>query len=190
MSQGALRIAVLVGSDRPNRIGGVVADWFLQQARQRRDMTFDVIDLKEVELPAVMPAGPDPVVEEYRGRIDAADGFVIITPEYNHGYPAAIKQAIDLAKTQWYAKPAGFVSYGGLAGGVRAVEQLRQVFAELHVVGVRDAVGLARVRHLFDERGELVDPDYPTDAASKMLESLSWWAQALKEAKAKRPYEP
>lgn len=188
MDEDVLSIVVLVGSDRPDRFGGVVAEWFLGQARRRPDMVFDVIDLLETELPAVLPAERDPVVEGYRKRIDAADGFVVVTPEYNHGYPAGVKQAIDLAKTQWYAKPVGFVSYGGLAGGVRAVEQLRQVFAELHVVGVRDAVSLARVRHLFDDRGDLIDPDLPTDAASKMLERLSWWGQALKEARRKRPY--
>lgn len=190
MSENVLSIAVLVGSDRPNRLGGVVAEWFLRQARRRRDMEFDVIDLLDVELPAVLPQSPVAAVEEYRRRVDAADGFVLITPEYNHGYPASVKQAIDLAKTEWYAKPVGFVSYGGLAGGVRAVEQLRQVFAELHVFGVRDAVSLSRVRHLFDDEGELIDPELPTDATLKMLERLSWWGLALKEARQKRPYAP
>lgn len=188
MSENVLTIAVLIGSDRPNRFGGVVARWFLEHARQRRDMVFDVIDLLDVDLPAVFPDGPVPEVEAYRTRIDAADGFVVISPEYNHGYPASVKQAIDLAKTQWYAKPVGFVSYGGLAGGVRAIEQLRQVFAELHVVGMRDAVSFSRVRHLFDEEERLIDPDPPADAAKKMLERLAWWGWALAEARQKSPY--
>lgn len=188
MTAQPLQIAVLIGSNRPNRIGGVVARWFLSQAGLRTDMSFDVIDLREVELPAVWPSGPDPRVEAYRKRIDAAEGFVVVAPEYNHGYPAPLKQAIDLAKTQWYAKPVAFVSYGGLAGGVRAVEQLRLVFAELHAVTVRDAVSLPRVRHLFDEEGRLTGADFPPEMAAKMLDRLAWWAEALREARQRRPY--
>lgn len=90
-------------------------------------MALDVIDLADFDLPAVYPRQPGPAAKAFIKRIGRADAFVVVTPEYNHGYPASVKQAIDLPHAEWQRKPVGFVSYGGLAGGVRAVEQLRQV---------------------------------------------------------------
>ena len=140
MPEKPLKVAVLIGSTREGRFGDTVARWFLAQARERADMALDVIDLADIDLPMVYPQQPEPAVLAYIERIERADAFVVITPEYNHGYPASLKQAIDLPRTQWQRKPVGFVSYGGTAGGLRAVEQLRQVFAELHAVTMRDSV--------------------------------------------------
>ncbi|MDP8930901.1 MAG: NAD(P)H-dependent oxidoreductase [Actinomycetota bacterium] len=182
-----LHVGVIVASTRPGRIGGAVAEWFMGQARQRTDMTFDVIDLIETDLPAVLVRGADPVVDAYLSRLDAADAFVVVTPEYNHGYPAPLKQAIDLARTEWFAKPVAFVAYGGMAGGMRAVEQLRQVFAELHATTIRDVVGFHRVRGQFDE-GTLSDAEGANLAAKTMLDQLAWWATALRDARLRQPY--
>ncbi|MBW3591339.1 MAG: NAD(P)H-dependent oxidoreductase, partial [Actinobacteria bacterium] len=126
MSENVLTIAVLVGSDRPNRFGGVVAEWFLGQARRRPDMEFDVIDLLDVELPAVLPQGPVEVVEGYRKRIDAADGFVLITPEYNHGYPASVKQAIDLARDRAEPYFRLALAYTGMGSYESAVREIKR----------------------------------------------------------------
>jgi NAD(P)H-dependent FMN reductase len=115
-------------------------------------------------------------------RVQAADGSVISTPEYNHGYPGALKTAIDTAREEWHAKPVGFVSYGGIAGGLRAVEQLRLVFAELHTITVRQVVSLHWVHDLFEGNGMLTDHRAPA-AADKMLAQLAWWAQALRNAR-------
>lgn len=175
-------------STRPGRIGGTVAEWFVGQAEQRDDMVLDVIDLVDVELPAILPAGQDEVVDVYVRRIDEADAFVVITPEYNHGYPASLKQAIDVAGSEWNAKPIAFVSYGGMAGGMRAVEQLRQVFAELHAATVRDTVGFHGVHGLFDATGQPKDPEGCNAVAKTMLDRLNWWGHALRDARAKRPY--
>jgi len=183
MPTDALRVAVITGSTREGRFGPVVAHWFAAQAARRHDMELDVIDLAEFDLPLVLPRQPGAAVGAYIERIDRADAFVIVTPEYNHGYPASLKQAIDIPHTEWKAKPVGFVSYGGLAGGLRAVEQLRQVFAELHVVSMRDTVSFHNFFALFDDHGQPREPEGCTLAAQTMLDQLAWWGRALRTAR-------
>ena len=185
--EAPLQLAVIVGSTREGRFGPVVARWFVNQAATRDDMELDVIDIADADLPAVFPSRRVPTVTAYADRIDRADAFVVVTPEYNHGYPASLKQAIDLAGG-WKAKPVGFVSYGGMAGGLRAVEQLRQVFAELHAVTVRDTVSFHDFWRRFDESGEPLDAAGCNAAAKVMLDQLAWWGRALADARARRPY--
>ncbi|MGH9042848.1 MAG: NADPH-dependent FMN reductase, partial [Acidimicrobiia bacterium] len=168
-----IRVAIIIGSIREGRFGPTVARWFTEQAAQRSDLELDVIDLADTDLPAVYPQERVGTVQAYVDRLDRADAFVVVTPEYNHGYPAGLKQAIDLAKQPWAAKPVGFVSYGGMSGGLRAVEQLRQVFAELHAVTVRDTVSFHNFPELFDPSGQLSDPTAPNAAAKKMLDQLA-----------------
>jgi NAD(P)H-dependent FMN reductase len=183
-----LRVALVIGSTREGRFGPVVANWFMRQIEQRGDMTVDVLDLAGFDLPARMPAAPDGSISAFVDRIGSADAFVIVTPEYNHGYPASLKLAIDYGHAEWQAKPVGFVSYGGIAGGLRAVEQLRQVFAELHAVTVRDTVSFADVWTAFDRDGEPRDADAALGAVKVMLDALSWWGDVLRDARATRPY--
>ncbi len=184
MPETPLNLAVIIGSTRQGRFGDTIARWFARQAKPRADMALDVIDLAELDLPAVYPSQAVAGVEAYAERIGRADAFVIVTPEYNHGYPASLKQAIDLTHGEWRAKPVGFVSYGGMSGGLRAVEQLRQVFAELSTVTVRDTVSFHNAWGRFDEAGEPRDPA-PCEAAAKtMLDDLAWWARALRTARA------
>jgi NAD(P)H-dependent FMN reductase len=188
MHESSLNVAVIIGSTREGRFGPTVASWFITEARQRDDMMIDVIDLAEVDLPSVLPRHASASVDDYVGRLGRADGFVVITPEYNHGYPAALKQAIDLAYHEWRAKPVAFVSYGGIAGGLRAVEQLRQVFAELHATTVRDTVSFHMAHAAFDAAGEPRDTTKPAAAAKTMLDQLAWWAAALRAARSEVPY--
>ena len=183
-----IRVAVIVGSTRPGRIGGTVGAWFAAQVAARPDMDVDVIDLMTAALPASFPAEADEHVASYVARVDAADAYVVVTPEYNHGYPGPLKQAIDLAHREWNAKPVAFVAYGGMAGGMRAVEQLRQVFAELHAVTVRDTVGFHGVHGAFADDGRPVDSAGPDAAAKRLIDQLAWWAFALREARQQRPY--
>jgi NAD(P)H-dependent FMN reductase len=183
-----LRVVLLVGSNREGRHGGVVGQWAAHQLWRRPDLEVDVIDLAELDLPAVHPAVRDERVHAFAARIDAADAFVVVTPEYNHGYPAALKHAIDQVNVEWRGKAVGFISYGGMSGGIRAVEQLRQVFAEVHAATVRDGVAFAGAWLLFDEHGELRDPTDAEAAAKLMLDQLVWWARALHDARAVRPY--
>ncbi len=149
-------------------------------------MELDLIDLVELDLPAQLPGEHGPDVRRYIERIDRADAYIVVTPEYNHGYPASLKQAIDVPRGEWKAKPLGLVSYGGVGGGLRAVEQLRQVFAELHVVTVRNTVSFHQFWELFDA-GQLRDPRGPDLAASVMLDELAWWAKVLRAARLASP---
>ncbi|MGV9878564.1 NADPH-dependent FMN reductase [Streptomyces sp. NPDC003006] len=183
-----LKVAVIVASTREGRFAPTVADWFTGQAAQRGDLDVDVIDLVDARLPDELSEQRGPEVSGITPRIDAADAFVVITPEYNHSFPATLKTAIDWHYSEWRAKPVGFVSYGGMAGGLRAVEQLRQVFAELHAVTVRDTVSFHGVWSCFDESGALCDPTGPVSAAKTMLDQLAWWGHTLREGKAVRPY--
>lgn len=183
MSATPLRLAIIVGSNREGRFGGTVADWVVSQARQRDDVTIDVIDLVDIDLPMVYPQQPEPAVLDYIERIGDADAFIVVTPEYNHGYPAALKQAIDLPRSEWNRKPVAFVSYGGVGGGLRAVEQLRGVFAELHSVTMRDSVSFHMAWELFDDSGTLRQPDRCNATATTMLDHLTWWATALRTAR-------
>ncbi len=184
MPEHPLNLAVIVGSTREGRFGDTVARWFVRQVRDRPDLATDAIDLADLDLPAAYPTRPAPGILAYLERIDRADAFVVVTPEYNHGYPASLKQAIDLAHGQWRAKPVGFVSYGGSAGGLRAVEQLRQVFAELHTVTMRDTVSFHNAWERFDGDGELRDPARNEGTAKTLVDELVWWARALRSARA------
>ncbi|MFH5206657.1 NADPH-dependent FMN reductase [Antrihabitans sp. NCIMB 15449] len=182
---GRLRLEVIIGSVRAGRKGPKVAEWFLRQASEATEFDVGVLDLATAELPDNLVV--DAHVEAFRGCLDAADAFVVVTPEYNHGYPGALKTAFDNAKFEWRAKPVGFVSYGGMSGGLRATEQLRLVVAELHMVSIRETVSLHQVRKAFDADGELID-GAAFDAAARLLAQLAWWATMLRAARTVEPY--
>jgi NAD(P)H-dependent FMN reductase len=186
MAENRLPLAVIIGSVRAGRIAPVVAAWLTTQLGQHDQISFDMIDLADLNLPDSLDGSGDAPV--FAKRIDAADGFIVVTPEYNHGYPGALKTAIDTVRDEWRAKPVGFVSYGGTAGGLRAVEQLRLVFAELHAVTIRQVVSLHWVHDLFDGNGQLRDPAAPA-ATRTMVAQLCWWGDALRTARAESPYD-
>jgi NAD(P)H-dependent FMN reductase len=188
MPEARIRTAVIVGSTREGRFGDTVAKWFVGRAALQSEIDIDLIDLAEARLPSILTDSPPPEVEAVASRFADADAFVIVTPEYNHGYPASLKTALDSARDEWKAKPVSFVSYGGIAGGLRSVEQLRQVCAELHMVSLRDCVSFHNCEELFDETGALRRPAGPNAAASTMLGQLRWWAVALRDARKKQPY--
>jgi NAD(P)H-dependent FMN reductase len=188
-----LRTAIVIGSTRDGRLSPTVADWFTAQARTHTpDTTYDVIDLAEEDLPDHHPAWGatrTPAQTDLATRVATADAYVVITPEYNHSFPARLKHFIDLHHTEWQAKPVGFVSYGGVSGGLRAVEQLRLVFAELHCTTVRETVSFHRVTaDHFAPDGPAHTPDGAPAAAKTLLDQLDWWAHALRNARADRPY--
>ncbi|WP_280248012.1 NADPH-dependent FMN reductase [Nocardia abscessus] len=189
-----LRTAVIIGSTRDGRFGPVAADWIAGHIAQREDMTADLIDLVETPLPAVFPAFGQAPSDDATAQLGAvsprlahADAFVIVTPEYNHSFPASLKNALDWHNEQWHAKPVGFVSYGGLAGGLRAVEHLRVVLAELHAVTIRNTVSFHNYGEVFGVDGKPSDPRCDV-AAKALLDQLSWWGQSLREARRVRPY--
>jgi NAD(P)H-dependent FMN reductase len=180
------RLAVITGSVRDGRFGTTVLHWFTEQAASRDDYLVRSVDLADFAHPATMVDAED--ARAFRREIADADAIVIVTPEYNHSFPGPLKTAIDSVGRDWHAKPIGFVSYGGLSGGLRSVEALRVVFAELHAVTVRETVSFHGVWGEFDDEGRPTKPDAVNRAAVTLLNQLSWWTDALMDAKARRAY--
>ncbi|MET9627617.1 NADPH-dependent FMN reductase [Lentzea sp. NPDC006480] len=177
-----MRIAVILGSTRPGRRSEAVAQWVVNVANARTDASFELVDLAEVGLPLLDEPVPA-IFGEYAhahtrawaARIAQYDGFVFVTPEYNHSFSAALKNALDYLYAEWNDKAAGFVGLGG-NGGLRAVEQLRLVLAELKVATVRTQVALGR--------GELQEGLRQDEQLNAMLDELVAWASALRSLRA------
>jgi NAD(P)H-dependent FMN reductase len=174
MSAHPLRVAVIVASTREGRFGPTVAAWFAGEAARRADLAVETIDLGEATT--------------VTKKLAAAEAFVVVTPEYNHSYPAPLKAVIDDHFREWLGKPVGFVSYGGLSGGLRAVEHLRPVFAELHAVTVRDTVSFHGGRSCFGADGLPLDAAETGAAARRLLDRLTWWGLTLRDGHQARPY--
>jgi NAD(P)H-dependent FMN reductase len=190
-----LRIAVIIGSTRDGRFGPTVADWFIARATEGLggdgqptdtdiDTDIDLIDLAEADLPLTMTAfgqpRPDPVAA-LAPRLAAADAFVIVTPEYNHSFPAALKSAIDWYHDEWSRKPVAFISYGGISGGLRAVQQLRHVFIELSAVPIRDTVSFHEYWNEVGADRSWPQPSEARDTAVRtLLDQLTWAGRTLR----------
>jgi NAD(P)H-dependent FMN reductase len=188
MPEEPLRLAIIIGSTRAGRFAPTVAGWFVDLARRRDDMIVDVVDLAEARLPDVLTQPPPTEVAVLSLRLAASDAFVVVTPEYNHSFPAPLKSAIDWHHEEWRAKPVAFVCYGGRSGGLRAVEHLRQVFAELHATTVRDTLSFHLAWSQFDADGQPKNGDHAERAARSLLDQLAWWGLALRHARQTRPY--
>ncbi len=185
-----VRVTLVIGSNRTGRFGPVIADWLLDRVREHDGFEVDVVDVAEADLPTTFAPTAEVTARlaEITPKLAEAEAFIVVTPEYNHSYPAALKNLIDWHYHEWRAKPVGLVSYGGISGGLRAAEHLRQVFAELHATTVRDTVSFHNAHTAFDDTGRLREPAAPNAAAQVMLDQLSWWGRALREAKERRPY--
>jgi NAD(P)H-dependent FMN reductase len=184
------KILVIAGSTRPNRKSKQVAEWFIAAAAGQKDFTFELVDLSELNLPMFDEPLP-PMMGQYHNEhtkkwaalLAQADGFVIVAPEYNHGYPAVLKNAIDFAYAEWNRKPVGFVSYG-VANGVRSVEQLKQVFVQLDTAPINTQVAFNIFTH-WSQDGVFTPDKRNTDEAGRLLAELKWWGEALKTAREK-----
>jgi NAD(P)H-dependent FMN reductase len=184
------RILVILGSTRQGRFGETVARWLFPIVESREDLTAELVDLRDWKLPyydrpnvAAASEYDDEQCRAWAEVVGRADGFLVITPEYNFGYPAVLKSALDAVYKEWNRKPVAFASYGGWSGGTRAVEQLRSVAVELQMVPVRGSLVLQFAPRLFDEEGNLKNPDFYNAAATRMLNDLAWWAVTLKIAR-------
>jgi len=184
------KLLVVVGSTRQGRFGDTVAKWIAGEAQKRSEFATELADLRDYEFPyfddpmppSRMPAEKKP--QPWSDMVDSADAFVVVTPEYNHGYTAVLKSALDALYAEWVRKPMAVVCYGGWAGGARAAEQLRLVAVELQMVPTRFGVVMPFGRMLFDEQGQLKDPSRYEQPVDAMFSDLAWWAQALREARA------
>ncbi|PTM93882.1 NAD(P)H-dependent FMN reductase [Streptomyces sp. VMFN-G11Ma] len=196
MDKNTHKLAIIVGSVRDGRFGPVVGSWVAEQAAAHGGFEVEVVDLAAFDIPLALPAAsPKYAGDDYRrpagmaaltSALEGADAFVVVTPEYNHSYPASLKAAIDWHFTQWTAKPVAFVSYGGAAGGRHAVLHLENVLTELHAVTIRD--GLA-----FPNYFTAWQDGHPLDTAAvgyakTLLDQLAWWAGALRSAREAAPY--
>ncbi|MEV4514230.1 NAD(P)H-dependent oxidoreductase [Dactylosporangium sp. NPDC049525] len=179
-----LRVAVIIGSTREGRMGDRVGRWFVERAGERDDMAVTAVDLADYDFPGSYPAEATAAMRLFVRRVDEAEAFVVVTPEYNHSFPASLKQAIDYAYDEWQAKPVGFVSYGCRSTGQHAVDQLRTVFTALHAVTVS---GVVAVDLLCGEPTPLAEDQLRRDA-TVMLDQLGWWGLTLRDGRAARPY--
>jgi NAD(P)H-dependent FMN reductase len=180
-----LKVAIILGSSRPGRKGEQVARWVYEIARKRRDAEFELVDIKDFNLPHLDEPMPpslgqyaQPHTIAWAAKIDSFDAFVFVTPEYNHSTSGALKNAIDFLHREWNNKVAGFVSYGA-AGGVRAVEHLRLVMAELSVATVRAQAALSLFTDF--ENFSVFNPGASQErAVNAMLDQVIGWGGALK----------
>ena len=192
MTSSLPRVGIIIGSTREGRFGEKPARWIHDIARQRTDLAFEMIDLRDHPLPLfVEPMSPawGPVTNDAGKRWGALlhelDGLIVVTPEYNHGPSAVLKNALDYAYNEYVRKPIAFVGYGGV-GAARAIEQLRLVAVELQMAPVRNAVHIGMVEFLGIWQQGKTFADYPhlAQAATGMLDDLAWWTKALKAARA------
>ena len=180
-----LNVGIILGSTRPNRNGEAVAKWVLEQTRNRKDARYELVDIKDYDLPLLdepIPASQgkysQPHTKRWAEKISTFDAFVFVTPEYNHSTSGALKNAIDFLYREWNNKAAGFVSYGS-AGGARAVEALRLIMAEIQIADVRAQVMFS----LFTDFKNFsqFEPHPRHDAElDAMLKQLVGWGAALK----------
>ncbi|MFJ7949606.1 NADPH-dependent FMN reductase [Streptomyces sp. NPDC096354] len=178
------RIAIILGSTRPNRNGEPVARWALEVASQRQDAEFELVDLRDFPLPHLDEAMP-PSFGQYQNdhtrrwaeKIASFDGFVIVTPEYNHSTSGVLKNAIDYLFAEWNTKAIGFISYGA-HGGVRAVEHLRVMAGELMMADVRAQVVLPFATE-FENYSTFKPGDYNLPVFTQMLDQVIAWSEAL-----------
>jgi NAD(P)H-dependent FMN reductase len=191
------RVLVIVGSTRPGRAADLVMPWVISRARAQQGFDTEVADLRDWPLPTFAehpgtigdiadPTYSEPIVRAWNQKVKQADAFIVVTPEYNHSLPAALKNAID---SVWLSfgfrnKPVAAVGYSGsIGGGIRAIEHLAHVFIEAEAVPLRNTVVIPFVRTAFGADGEPVDPE--TDIRLQvMLEDLAWWSSALEKARA------
>ena len=181
-----LRVAIITGSTRPGRNNLAVASWVYREAKKRKDAEFELVDIVDYDLPLLDEPMP-PMLGQYAHahsriwseKIKSFDAYVFVTPDYNHGTSGALKNAIDYLGREWHNKAAGFVSYGGHGNGVRAVEHLRLVMAELMVATVRAQVALSLFSDF--EGFRTFKPGAQRESEIQtMLEQVIAWGRALK----------
>ncbi len=188
------RLMIIIASTRPGRVGLPVARWFIDRASRHGGFELDVVDLAELDLP-LLDEPNHPRLRQYTrdhtrawsAQVEAADAIVFVTAEYNYGYPAALKNAIDYLHHEWLYKALGFVSYGGVAAGTRSMLQLKQVAGSVKMVPVMEAVNIPFVRQLIGEDGELHANDVMEEAAVALLDELLRVDEALRPLRAVTP---
>ena len=184
MAKPVLRI--VIGSTRPGRVGPSVATWITERAREHGGFDVQVTDLAELNLP-MLDEPNHPRLRQYTQQhtkdwsalVDASDAFIFVTPEYNYGFNGALKNAIDYLFNEWQRKPAGIVSYGGIAAGTRATQMLKQVLTAVKIMPVPESVNIPFVFEHLDEDTRFKSTEMMDAAATAMLDELQKWTESL-----------
>ncbi len=180
-------LQIIVASTRPGRVGLPVAQWILAAAEEHGGFEVELVDLAEVDLP-LFDEPRHPRFQQYEHQhtrdwsatVTRGDAFAIVMPEYNYGFNAAIKNAIDYLNVEWQYKPVGLVSYGGVSAGTRAAQMLKQVLTTLKMVPIPEAVSIPFVTQFVDDAGKVIPNETMTTAATAMLDELVALAEALR----------
>lgn len=187
-----IKIQILTGSSRPGRFNIQPAEWILEQAKKRTDIEVELVDLQKVALPFLNePHSPmqrkyeHAHTKDWSAVIAEADGFIFVTPEYNHSYSPILKNAIDHLYHEWNHKPVSFLSYGSLAGGSRAVEHLRTIAAELKMYDLREQIMFPNYWDHLDADGSYSFTEAQEAQAADLLDSLVFWATELKASRSR-----
>lgn len=182
-------LLIIIASTRPGRVGLPIGEWFTGQAEAQGDFVVQVVDLAELNLPFMdEPSHPrlraytHQHTKDWSATVNAADAVVLVMPEYNHGYTAPLKNAIDYLMHEWTYKPVGFVSYGGVSSGLRAVQSLKPILSALRMIPIPEAVPISLMSSPFSDSGELQATDQMNDAAGGMLRALRSWVETLRPA--------
>jgi NAD(P)H-dependent FMN reductase len=183
-----LKVGIILGSTRPNRNGEAVARWVEQQVKDRNDASYELVDIKDFDLPLLdEPIPPSqgkysqPHTKRWAEKISSFDAFIFVTPEYNHATSGALKNALDFLYAEWNNKAAGFVSYGS-AGGARAVENLRLIMAELQIADVRAQVMFSLATDFKNYSEFTPDPRHEKELDT-MLKQLAVWGEAMQRVR-------
>jgi NAD(P)H-dependent FMN reductase len=180
-------LQIIIASVREGRVGGAVSEWFIARAREHGGFEIDVVDLTEIDLP-LFDEPNHPRLRQYTheythawsARVDAADAFAFVTPEYNHGPSPALINAIAYLHHEWRYKPACFVSYGGVSAGLRAVQVVKQILSALNVMTISEAVSIPFVQQFLDDERRIQPNEIMINAATAMLDTLVRVESALR----------
>lgn len=185
-----LRIAIVLGTTRPGRVGHQVGQWVADHAAERGSAVYELIDLEQIALPPLDEALPaaygayaNQHTKDWAATVARYDGYVFVTPEYNRSIPGALKNAIDFVYAEWNNKAAGIVSYGGITGGARAAEHLRTILGELQIAHVRQQVLLSTVTD-FEEYTVFTPAERHLASLSTLLDQVEAWAGAFETMRA------
>jgi NAD(P)H-dependent FMN reductase len=183
-----MRLGIILGSTRPGRVGEAVAQWAFEKAAKRTDAEFEYVDIADFDLPLLDEPGPPSLgryskehTKRWAEKVRSLDGFIFVTPEYNHGISGALKNAIDFLFAEWNNKAAGFVGYGSM-GGVRAIESMRLVMGELMVATVRAQVHLSLFTDF--ENYQFFKPhERHENELHTVIDQVIAWSEALKKVR-------
>jgi NAD(P)H-dependent FMN reductase len=192
-----LNLKIILATTRPSRRGPAIATWIYNAAQRHKELNVELFDLAVINLPLLdEPHHPrfqnytQQHTKDWSEKISSGDAFIIVTAEYNHGIPASLKNALDYVYKEWNYKPVAFVSYGGIAGGTRCVQMLKQVTTALKMIPIVESVNIPFFEKYIDEQHNFKPEDWMNKAAEGMFSELLDWAESQKSMREKKFGKP